>query len=367
MSAIDCFQNIIGLSRTECDCFPDVDSTTSQSGLYIDEFVPLTRLSSLLNCAIGDDLWEMLDRLRDRAITAFMADANAMMLQYYKQRRQPFIGAIGRAKRKNVVSGMTIGRRYGLRMYCANIVGGECTVSKIGGIFDSTGTLTIDIYNNLNDLIDTVVIDIEAGKHKLTDVDITLPMHSKYIENLEYFFVYTYSGINPYDNDIKCDCGSFKPYYNTNYPKFGMRSEVAYEWNKYAMVGGYSGGDDFMNATTTAPNRLYGLTLDVSFKCNTSEVLCKDYLDFDTNPLANAMAYAVLYKSCELAHHQFLNSTNINRELLTNTDQDTETMKMYATKYSEILVYIVQNINHKVNDCFDCRSFIDIAKSGILA
>lgn len=367
MSEVNCFDYIIGLSRTECECYPEVDSTTSQSGLYLDEYIPLSRFSSLLNCEIGDDLWVMLDRLRDQAIRTFISDANAMMLKYFKQRREPFTGGIGRAKRKKVIDGLTIGRYYGMRMYCADIVGGLCVINKIGGIFDQDANVIVTIYNNLNEEIDTITIPAEANKHILVDVDLELPMHSNYIENLEYYFLYQYAGVKPYDNDIKCNCGSWRPYFNTISPYFGGKSEAAYAWNKYAMVGGYSGDLDLMNAQVSAPNRLYGLTLDVTFKCNTSEVLCKDFLDFDTNPLANAMAFAIIYKGCELAHMRFINSTNLNREVLINGETDKDDAKLYSRKYVELMQYIIQNINYKVNDCFDCKDFISITKSGILA
>ena len=366
MSAV-CFDDIIGLSRTECECYPEIDSTTSHSGLYLDEFIPLEKFASLLNCQNNNDIWEVMDRLRDQATKTFISDANAMMLKYFKPKRPPFTGGIGRVLRKRLTTGMVAGRRYGAWLYCANIVGGEMVVNSIGGMFGSNGNLVVTIYDNIGNEHGSVTIPLEYGKHITKVANITLPMSSNYIENLQYFFTYEYGSLVPYDNDIKCNCGSFKPYFNTIRPLFGMRSEAAYQWNNYVMVGGYSGDGDYFNPPTSAGNKMYGLTLDVTFRCNTSDVICSNYLDFDTNPLANTMAFCVVYKACELAFARFVNNTNINRDALVDGDTNIDGMRMYSRKYTDLLKYIIENINYRVNDCLDCRSFIEVAKSGILA
>jgi len=369
MSEVYCFDNIIGLTRADCDCeYPhDIDPIASVSGIYITDHIPLSRVRGITNCETSD-VFTHLDRIREQATNAFVSDVNAMMLREYKPRRTPYKGGIGRAKYKSAMT-LANGRYYGIRLYCANVRGGKMTIRNVGTIFSSTGTVEVSLYNNKNEELETATINTTENRHVQTQVNWEVDLHDYYVDNVEYFIVYRYlDGLpRPYDNDVKCNCGLFKPYYNINHPIWGARAEEIYGWNKYLMVGGYAGSADFMRAPSVAPNKLYGLTLEVDIKCNTSEVICKDTLDFDSNPLANAMAYAILYKAIELLLLASMHTDEINRSSMINNEQDVLELKQYQRKYESLMQYIVNHIDISVNDCFDCRSFIDIKKSGIKA
>ena len=364
----DCYDNIIGLSRTECDCYEDpAPYNYSASGIFLDELEPLKKLNGLLNCESGLDLWLMLHRARQEAILQFIGDANAMLLKYNRLKRQPFYGAIGRVKyTKNQVC--TVGTHYGVRLYCADIVSGEMEIKKIGGLFAQTGNLDILIYNNLNELIDTVTIATTAGQHTLTTVNLKLPMHSKYVDNLEYFFVYQYAGNSPKNNDLHCGCGGTKFYFNTMKPYFHTQTKQTDGWAKWVMAGAYSGGvADFSDVTTTTSNNMYGLTLEVNFTCKVGETWCKDYLDFQANPLAAAMAFAIRYKAGEILIDRIMRSTNINRMVLMDAEQNQRDKEMFAAKYNEMMVYLTDNVDVTTTDCFSCKDIISATKMGIFA
>lgn len=365
--SLDCYEYIIGLSRTDCECYDELDSTTSHSGLYMDELEPLSRISQALNCDTGKDLWPYMERARERSIRQFMGDASAMLMQNYKLRREPFIGSIGRAVKKNILQQVT-GHYYGVRLFCADVVGGTLKITNIGGIFNTTGALTIKVYNNLNEHIGDYPINVTAGQHVRNTVSIELPLHNNYVENLEYFFLYQYAGNNAYDNDLKCNCGKFKPYFNKKQPYFGTKTEKQYGWANFAMVGGYSSSSisDLSDVSYTASNLMYGLTLDAEFRCNVNESLCKDSMDYDANPLAAAIAFAILYKSGEILLYDILRSTTINRATLVDDDNTKEDIALFGRKYTEMMRYIVDNVNLNLTDCFDCKDFIEMAKGSIL-
>ena len=54
---INCFDDIIGITRTPCSDYNAISSTytTSDSGLYLDELIPLSKAESLLNCKVGEN------------------------------------------------------------------------------------------------------------------------------------------------------------------------------------------------------------------------------------------------------------------------------------------------------------------------
>jgi len=364
---LTCFDNIIGLSRTECECYPEVSSTASLSNIYLDELEPLSKISDNLDCDKGKDLWLYLDRARDTAITTFLADANAMLLKYYRVKRQPYIGSIGRATKKSLLT-LTSGNYYGVRLHLADVVSGEFKVTNIGGVFGSTGAINILVYNNLNEHIGTYPINVTAGQHSRNTVDITLPTHNAYVDNLEYFFIYQLGSITPYNNDIKCNCGKFKPYFDTNRPYFYTQTD-GYGWANYAMVGGFASSDisDLSELSATTNNLMYGLTLDVEFRCRVNEVFCRDSMDFVANPLALAIAFAIRYKAGEILLHDILRSTKINRATLVDADQAKEDINFFSQRYTDMLTYIIDSINIKGNDCFECKDIVDMTKRGILA
>ena len=98
-SLYDCYDYIIGLSRTECTCYDPkgdftLDYNTSLSGLYLDELEPLKSLASLEKCE--DDVWEIMDRSREDGIIAFVKDATRELMKWNKLRTQPYTGVIGR-------------------------------------------------------------------------------------------------------------------------------------------------------------------------------------------------------------------------------------------------------------------------------
>ncbi|RKX64672.1 MAG: hypothetical protein DRP42_05980, partial [Tenericutes bacterium] len=189
-SDVSCFENIIGLSRTPCNDYTGLsaDYTTSDSGLYLDELIPLSKWETVLNCKVGELVFPFMEKARDSAIIDFRIDATAILAAQAKLRRRPFKGQVGKVKRDSTLS-LTVGNWYGVVLKCDDIVGGEVAVSNIGTLFDTTGAISLRIYNNLNELITTVALNTVADALELNTVSVTLPMHSDYVENLEYYFI----------------------------------------------------------------------------------------------------------------------------------------------------------------------------------
>ena len=369
----DCYQRIVGLTRTDCECYENIpdDAADSLSGLYLDELVGLSFIQSITNCDNGNSLFDNMEKALDNAITSFQADTNALLLRDYKIKRNPYRGGIGR----NVDNGnvkLKDSSYLGARWYCNNIKSGVAYIKDIGTLFHTTGTVDLTIFNNIGEVVHQVTLNTEAGKHVQNTIDLELPLHNDYIDNLEYFFVYQYdeATMKPKINDIKCNCGSFKPVFNCQKPYFTQKHEANYGWADWIMVGGINTTTlpDFTDFTTNnAPNALFGLTFNVEFRCKIGEVLCKDQLDFEGNPLAPALALAIQHKAGEILGNWILQSGNLNRFTLINTEQFIEDVKSYKQTYIEMIKYIVESADITQNDCFTCRDVYEMAKRGIFA
>jgi hypothetical protein len=369
---ISCWDNIIGLSRTECDCY-DAITAISNSGLYLDELIQLRSVNELLNCEEGSDLWDKMDKARENAIRLFIGELNLELLKHFKLKREPFYGNIGRIKATGTAA-VTNGYYYGIRVYCCDVVGGVFKIKKIGTLFNKTGAVTVFVYNNMNELLGTYSLNTVANVHTVNDiVDLELPMHDGIIDNLEYYIIYQYTTAGAYvplNNEIKCACGKFRAVFDTSKPYwFGTQSDKQYYWTHYAMAGGFLKSDivDLSDLSSTTSNFTYGLTLECEFKCKIQQTLCEDYFDFEANPLAIATAIAIRYKAGELLINDILTTPNINRNVMINREHLLAMKDEIMGKYRENLNYIAQNINVRSTDCYECRDIIDMTTKGIFA
>lgn len=364
----DCYDYIIGLTQSNCDCYDiPADAGTSLSGLFITDMASLAWIETLTNCEAGD-LWTQMERSRDLAVTTFQADTNAKLMQGFKLKRLNFVGTIGRGVTKGVVT-QTIGKYYGVRWHCANVKSGIGLVKGIGTLFTATGSITLEIWNNLGDLVQTLTLNTEALKHKQNALNIELPLHSPYIENLEYYFIYQATANQARNNDIKCNCGGFKPVFDTHKPYFNhSQHDRNYGWSHWLMVGGYYGDfPDFENCSHTTSNHIYGLTVDVELKCKVSEVLCMESLDFESNNLAGAMALAIQHKAASILAGWIINSKNLSRYNITETDLLIENIKTWDRTYNSMVEYIATEADVSANDCLVCRDIFEMTRRGIMA
>lgn len=368
----DCYESIIGLSRTNCDCY-DIpsDASESLSGLYIDELESLAIINSIKDCENNNDVFEQMAKARALAIISFQGDTNALMMQSFKLRRNNFSGAIGRAVYKGVVS-QTTGQYYGVRMLCSNIKSGVLQIKNIGTMFEQTGTIDLQVWNNVGELVEEFTLDTEAGKHHKNTVVLELPLHNKYIENLEYYFVYQSGANKALNNDIKCNCGGFKPYFDKDKPYYNqLQQDRNFWWANWLMAGSYNVATlpdySVAQSSRTCGNQMNGLTFEVDLKCKISEVLCYESLDFESNNLAIATAMAIQNKGGSIMGNWVISHGGLSRFKLLDTEQMLENIKKWDKVYIDMVKYIASEADITVNDCLACKDIFEMAKRGILA
>jgi hypothetical protein len=107
--------------------------------------------------------------------------------------------------------------------------------------------------------------------------------------------------------------------------------------------------------------------LEVDIKCRVDEVLCYESLDFEGNMLARAMAIAIQHKAASTMASWVINSGNLNRFTMINTEQTILDIAKWDGTYTEMIKYIAENVNITTNDCLYCKDIFEMARTGILA
>lgn len=368
----NCLSHIIGLSKTTCECFDTdkpTDAVTSESGLYLDEIEGLTLnlVDSAEDCETGG-IWDIMTKARDNATIAFKTDLMASLLSKYKQRRNPFTGTVGNSKFKNSIS--LSGTYGGIRIYCANIISGLMTINRIGLVFEQAGTFDISIYNNV-DSDPLITFTVTSQANKLAWYDLPTPqkleMSDDTSENPQYYLIYEASGLNPKDITGGCGCSSqiYKYYWNTDKPMF--KSFERDRWSEYIMLTGIQGNDISDRENWTTSSYLNGIILDAEFVCKQSELICKQNMDFESNPLALVMAYTIRFKAAAILIDSILSSSNLNRVTMMEREALYGKRSTYLKSYNERIDYLRDQINWKANDCLECNNFDDVVKVGIFS
>ena len=368
-----CYENIIGISQTDCECYDVNPYSESKSNLFLDELqgFNLKQIKSLENCEDSDNIWVILNRARQNAIVTCINDITVDLMQKNRIRRRVFAGTVGRRK---WTKELTITKAYaGCRWHCADIVSGNLKINSIGTLFNATGTVELFIFNNLNELVaGGITLDTLANKFQdnVLAVPIELPSHSNEVDNLEYFFVYAYDpAMKPLNNDVACNTCGFQYNFDCNNPYFFSQSNKKLGWADYIMIGSWQGDviDDFDNAPIVTNNYLNGFTFGVEFGCKVHEVICKDTLDFSNSTMALTLAFMVQHKAGELAFTDFLMTDRIDRFTMMGGEAVSAMITYYQQKYAEYRKSIQSQIDVTGTDCFECKDFIEMTRKGIMS
>jgi hypothetical protein len=357
---MSCFDNIVGITRKECDCLPAVpeDANVSLSGLYLDELAPISNLDFGGGCEEGS-VWDILIKGRDYGTLIFKSDLNTALHQRYDPAIKRYVGGVGLAiGLNNAASTSTyVGARWRLKP----VKGGTVKINAIGTIFPpgtTAGTKELLIYNSLNQLVGTRTINISSsGSNTVTTLSspLILPTFIEFAERTEYFFVYAHNQAQPSrQNKSHCCCGGICPKFEAG-STFATRAN---DWQNWLLIGGYNTNvlDKFNDAGETADHQnLYGLTFSVEIGCNTDTALCRGVFDFANDPLSMSVALGVQFASAIKVGNDILSSKVLNRTAMVNRTALTEAITQWRTDYDAIVAYLRDNLTLEDNDCFMCK------------
>jgi len=369
----NCLDNIIGLSPTAgTACVPaaPLGYNTSLSGLHLTGLTPLDELMGYGDCA-GSDLWDLLTDARNEATSTLLADANALMLRHFAQRREMFRGSIGEGAASDT---LVSAKAYaGLRIAANPVRGGVLKIKNISTLFSNTGTVTVWIYNALNQLIATKICNTTANVvTSNAQTDITLPLSIPFSSATEYFLVFSRNNLNlPKVNRLGCGCGGFNPSFDLSQPFWAKNRYIGTQaWANWLMFSAWEGDDlvSFHQCPSASSNtNMNGLLLEIETYCDTSELICNASKDFQRDPLALSLAYAVRYKAAELIADKMLTTTNLTRANVVNRDIWKAMRAEWNAKYQEYVTYISQNVPITQNDCLVCNDTFKISKQTMFA
>lgn len=358
-----CFDDIIGFSRTACDCYDVTDYTTTKSGLYLTELegMNIKSLNDLPDCDKG----VMTDRFYTAYQNAVMDLRRIVQAEAYKHfapRFSSFVGSIGLAQKDATYTGITQPYAY-IRLMCRQLVGGTLTIKGINTLFEATGTKTIWIYNNLNELLGTYTVNTTANTYETNNIaDIELPLFDARVDYPEYFIVYEVAANRPKNNALNCTkCGTSYSF-NRSRPCWQLNPQKKIGWANFVCVA--SGQTDTLDfeAASTLNNSgfgtyMLGLVLDVDIKCDFNQFLCSDDFDWNNDPVAVGIAAALRYKTGALLLHDIITSGEINRWTMIDHDSILANIGLYDAKYKEITEWLGENVDTTKSDCWICKEY----------
>ena len=367
----DCYDYIFGISKTECDCYDpkedfELNFNTSYSGLYLDELAPLNQLLGMADDCNGT-LWEIANDCREIAIKTFVADITKELLKRAKLKQSPYYGVLGR--RKHNADRTVTDTHAGVHWFCKAIKSGTVIIKKIHTIFSETGVINLLVYDNFNALLHTIPLNTTQDTFRENDItDIELPLYSDYVDNLEYFFVYAIGANQPRNNELSCiGCTSRRLTFLPNRPYFTQSQSDRNGWANYIMCGGMvTSVLEFMDAEYGGNDYMNGLIFEVEFRCNIGEVVCMDGFDFQSDPLALDIAFAIRWKAAEIFADRLFASRNISFDTLIHREDLATNQAEWIKKYIDYIEHIGKKIDLTRNDCLVCDDFNIIGKSGIL-
>lgn len=359
-----CLENIIGLSRTECECLTadqpsgsDEFNNQSESGIYLDEIdgFNLNVAASAADCAKGS-LWDIMRKAVDNSVEDFKTHLLGCINRKFKPRADNFSGQLGSS---DFTSTLNISNsQCGIKITPNGYEGSYIYLNRIGVLINQSVNVTVKVYKVIN-YIATELGEFTTGSPvtantltwmNLGDDYLTLPAHDNAGKPYYYVLLQLDGTFQPKNNKRDCGCGGVKrPYLS---------------WMDFR---GTKGDSDFSAFRETS--EINGLTLDVDIKCKQSELICTEErpLDFENDGSAREMAYAIRLKSAAKVYDAVLASGNINRYTLMNREKMEERVTEWNTEYAKWVEWFCGAINVKNNDCMICRDGKNIIKGNILA
>lgn len=345
---MDCLDNIIGLSQSECACLGEKpeDYDLSHSGVFVDQLdgFNIDMAMAADDCA-RDGIWIRMERAVKNAKQDLTRDLLGCIGQNYKPRIQNYAGQLGDSQ---FSGSLNLSDNYaGVRILPLQIKGAYLTLKKIGVLVNTSTNVTVSVYSNENTstLLYTST-PIPAVANTLTWASLATPLELplfSFNTSIRYYVVMHLDGtFQPKANKKECGCsGTQRP------------------WLRWLDYEGARGADVANPQNFTGTSELNGITLDVEVKCKTAEVICSSEkpLDFTNDSDALYLAYALRFRAGAKVYEELISTTKLNRYSLLNQPDMQRRIQEWNTGYMDCVNYLCSraDTNIGVNDCLVCR------------
>lgn len=365
MAALDltCFSGIIGLADCACPCLSETAPegyNDSLSDLYIADLIPLEMLDGADNCSDPANPWNLLDTARTRGTNTLVKDLNAGLMKKNQLTRQPFKGMIGEKSSRDTVS---ISKDYaGVRMSPARIKGGYMAITKIGGVFSASGSVSVQIYDRFNQTVGSpVVITTSAGSHASANCNITLPLWVDGADRAEYFAVFTVDQDNlPKATRPWCpSCTKDAiPTFSLDSPYYNRTWRNGQTWANWMMIAAWEGNAidefDIEADSVLSGSGMNGLTITCEITCSPITAVCMDEIDF-SDPVALSLAHALRYISAIEAAEKIMRNPEPYRNSAVSREILTVDVQQWWKDYQTNVEYVTYHANLSNSDCIFCK------------
>lgn len=349
---IECLDNIIGVTRKECDCFDDdlelPEGTDpewykkSKSGFFIHQLDGIVSMETVRDIVSCEKLSEFYQGLIADSIKETADDISANINEKYKKKESNYVGFIGsRTANKVINTGKLLA---GMKIDVNERTGGVLVVKGIGVMLDQTSVFNMEVYRRFADVDQYELVDTIEGLNStanaytenLFEEPLILPMQIDNESDIEYFFMYsTAEAGQPRNNMASCGCG---------------RKEAVLA--KQINYGGVAGDDIDDLGSWNKSEYSNGIVLDAEIRCNAEAMICNM---FNVSPeWAKYVGHAVLYKAGWKIHKAILSSNAITQDVMANRETVNENMDLFDSEYWTRVRYLVQNVDLTLNDCYTC-------------
>lgn len=342
---MECLNNIIGISRTDCPCVVSgltdeqvQEMQTSVSGMYLDELegvISIKEVKTLDNCGVYFGLAKDAIRIAQQR---FEADIEIALSNQYEVSKANFNGELGRL---TYASTLNKTKPYQYMRIVPNDAG-DAVISLQGAkvIVNAVDTLNVFILAGLEGDVPQVIHTTQVETLPNLYAGITLPENRDLPTSVNgrkmiYYFVWQgHETTKPRDNKLSCNCSG-----GNGYEGF------------VTLQGGESDNLNFQN--TNNDGFSHGFVVNVLITCKTNLLVCREYNA--KNKIAVASAYAVLYKANEILNELVLKSKEINRFTLVDREYLWGKRNHFRAKYDEYLLWLSYEIDVKQSGCFICK------------
>lgn len=327
-----CFENLVGLSRSECECFDDIDPELSKSKLklWLDELegIDLELIQNAIQC--GDDLEKNFEKIYSNGVNFLESDIQVAISESYKQRNKPFVGIIGELKFDRPIATENM---VGLKLKTQHVDGASIVVKSINLFFQNTGNIILQVYKN-DQKLGEYPIEI-LNKRQL--FEFPLPLNLPIVENgmrNEYYFVYEANTMQPMNNKTSCGCQGVEQ----------IRS-------KFLVPSGVK-GTAFINLIND-PQWAYGLSLNAVISCSIDNLICEFMVD---TTFERRAGMALWYKMGVLLIEKLFASRSINFDTFTDREYLYTRKKKFESLYTNLVMWLAENSRINESNCFVCDS-----------
>lgn len=364
---MQCLENIIGLSRRNCDCFQEdrpTDYNVSKSGIYLDELEGLSIRGVDTSVDCGDaSPWSLMTNAISNGILRFKTDLLSAVRQRFKERFTEFDGIIGLRVFNDAMPSNQLGALNGIKIDSNCIKGSMFILKKIDAFFDTDLVdLPVKIYQTgSNTPVAEFTIDATANVRHTNTLDpvVELPLWIDGYDEFAYYIVYDLPlGVAPLNNKLHgCSPCMGKAKFASMNP-----------WHQWIEIGGIASplyvSTDLLDMIGTNSYG-YGLNLHANVICKKSSMICDDNDDFDfeNDEIALHIAYSIRLAAGISLFNLILQRPD-SAYVAINEEQINFLISQYSEDYKNRLQYLAINIQPN-SDCYTCGD--QMAVGNILA